>query len=1395
MKRLINVVSLILLALGINNLNVVAQSSDNEDGVVKIDPQNVRAYRPGQVLVKFKDESGLRVRRNAPGRFQVSASRVKDLNNSLGVTDMEQLMPVGGKKVMPRSSRLRSAVTGQELEDRDMTMLYLVKFDEKRTPDVRKAVEAFQELDEVEFAEPNYLVFALGTSTSLPFTEKESNIANRPAATSGMTVPPVVINDPYYVSQWGPSALNLPLLWDMSAPNVLGHRPVIAILDTGVDIEHPDLKDNIWTNETEANGEPGVDDDMNGYVDDLHGWDCVNQTARIGDYHGHGTHCAGIAAAVAGNGKGIVGANPDALIMPVTVLQSDGCGDVGTIVRGIEYCLTHQVDVISMSIGGYGFSYAEELALGKCYHYSVLVAAAGNDGIDPTNASVVHKDVGGIASPMFPGAFTFVLGTQASLNGCNPYNANLCNTTNMGWNPWRVDWSNFDCDGPFYTEFDEEKLYNYEIMAPGTNIFSTYPGGRYIYMNGTSMACPMAAGAISRLISLREYSSKELLFADLIYTSSQREYYGINYSCDLDMWKAYNVTDTERKPTLWLVSYEIEDSIGGDNDGRFDAGEIIELYPILRNTWGEAENIRCSISTRDNEDSTIIQVLDNDVYFGKPLSSYGKERSINPIRFKISDQCVDGRRIKLRITTTCDNGTDKTLHQDFTITAENGEELEGILARNTTLEAGKHYIVTKSIAIPNGITLSIPPGTTIKLHDGALIKVAERGRIRAIGTADEPIIFTKGDLSLGNVPTLAFNDYCQFSYCQFLSLYAGSSTLMGGVNLITGGKFTDCVFKDCYFGDEGLTGINTTRCNIMQNTGYASIDHGSTHRNTNIIDNSVITPDGLCYHLLPYYYFLPQWSDFNACNLYGNNIEFMHSNMSVACITLDPTVVYHDYPSYLGSGLEKNARKGVLDYYHECNDDVRCTTFGAIDLTNMLTQPSSEAHGTVWKILVDSIDAQDEVELQSPLGVGRHRVDVYFNRPMDTSVKPWLSMGVRPPYTQTFIEEDPSWNEEGTIYTAYITLTAKSAFDGINRFYVADAQDLDHFVIPTERYRFNVPVSAAGSKSVGFVAEPGLGKVTLNWDGIPSSEIEDIMGYNLYRYTLDADNQSLDTVLVNTELIDAFDIEDDTLRVDREELSYTDFNVLPGTTYYYYYQVQRSTLNSTDPSRIVAATPLTATKGDANGSMEVTVADVVTVIAYLTNQNPQPFIFEAADVNSDSIINILDVVGTINIIMPPTMPENSSQGLATATYTIEDGLLYITSPVKLAGLQLYLSDFEDATEIRPLAALDEMEQVSSLLNGGNEMQFISYSLNQGCIPAGYQAVLRIGDARLNALILSDPLGHQVHAEYQIPTSIETLPTESNSKQSSGIYDLTGRKIENEKFLKGVYIVNGKKVCY
>ena len=1356
MKRSLLITIGLFLCLGATT--TMAQSNDNEDQVVKISQAMHRAHRPGQVLVKFKDDSSIEVKKQASGRMRASSTAMQNAIQKLGITDMEQLMPVGGKIKVPANRRVRG-INGKPIEDPDMSKLYLVKFDTQRIHHVDEAVEALSQLDEVEFAEPNYLVFALGSPAT--------NAVQETPANEGVAPAPFTPSDPMYPQQWGPAAINLPQFWGLQTQNVLGRRPVIAILDTGVDISHPDLKDNIWTNTKELEGAAGEDDDQNGYADDVHGWDCVNQTGRIGDWNGHGTHCAGIAAAVQGNGIGVIGANPDALIMPVTVMQSDGTGDVGTIIRGLEYTMTHDVDVISMSLGSYGYSKAEELALGKVYHKTVIVAAAGNDGL------CIYPGHSCCSKPLYPGAFTFVLGVEASKDyagscysncggGINPYKAN----------PWRACFSNLDDDGPILTTFDEEKLYNYELLVPGTNILSTYPGGRYKMMNGTSMATPLAAGAVSRLLETKEYSSKELLFGDLIGSANPD-------SKVMDVMAAYNLTDVDRKPTMMLVGYVMKDSVGGDNDGRFDAGETIELYPILRNSWGEAIGIKCSLTTSENEDTEIIQILDNDVDFGRTLHSYGKEQSVNPIRFKISDNCVDGRHIRLTINSTCENGTGETIKQDIIIVAENGEELGGILETNKILYAGKHYIVNKSLAIPNGITLTLNPGTTLKLHDGALIKVSEKGRIRAIGTPDSLITITKGDLSQGNIPTLSFNNYCRFEYCQFTMLSAS-------VNLISGGRFTDCIFRDCYLGDHGLTGMETERCNIIENTGYAGIEYGNTHKNSNIIDNTITTLSGTCQHGAPWYSFLPAWTDFNACNIYGNYIDFMRSYYSVACVTLEPTVVYHDYPSYLGSANEATVRKGVLDYNHPLNDDVHCTTFGSIDLKNLPKQPSEAAHGIVWKIMVDGKDAQDEYDLIPPLGVGTHKVEVYFNRPMDKTVQPWLSMGVRPPYTQTFINEDPSWNDEGTIYTAYITITAKSAFDGINRFYVADAQDLDHFVIPTERSRFNVPVGAAGSKSLGFMAEAGLGRVNLTWEAIDTLDVEDVIGYNVYRYTLDDQMVASDTLHVNPELIMLDD------GIYEGQLTFTDYDVTPGTTYYYYYRALRSTLDSTEPSMTVAATPATSKKGDANGSTDVTVADVVAEIDYLTDQDPKPFIFEAADVNSDQIVNILDVVGTINIILQPSAPSYTAEAMATASYTIEDGLLYIDSPVNLAGLQILFETSDEEFRAEPLQVLEGMEYAA--INRPDESQFMTYSLCQRIIPAGRHAVLRVGDdVKVKAIVLSDAQGHEVLADYETPTIIEKVQPEQQVKPREGIFDLMGRKVKNPTH--GIYVLDGKKVCF
>jgi hypothetical protein len=450
--------------------------------------------------------------------------------------------------------------------------------------------------------------------------------------------------------------------------------------------------------------------------------------------------------------------------------------------------------------------------------------------------------------------------------------------------------------------------------------------------------------------------------------------------------------------------------------------------------------------------------------------------------------------------------------------------------------------------------------------------------------------------------------------------------------------------------------------------------------------------------------------------------SFNNTDYNIYYIKSQPNVFHSDFPNYFGSAKESIVRKGIRDMEHPTNP----TGFGKYDFSNMLTRPVAEAHGIVWKVVVNGYDAQDEFELLPPLGLGKHKFEVYFNRPMNKEVVPFVAMGVRPPYTQKSIAEDGAWNEDGTIYTAYLTIDGKTGIDGLNRIYVADAEDDEHFEIPIEDQRFNVEVAAAGSMATGLMANPGLGKVSLTWE-TDEEDFEDLLGYNIYRHT--ATGVKGDTVIVNSTVIDS------------EETNFVDYSVVPGTTYYYAIKQLTTSLTSHALSNEVAATPLTATKGDANGSMSVDVADVVTEIAYLTNQNPQPFIFEAADVNSDNTVNILDVVGTVNIIITPqaaSMSVNSS-----ATYSIEDGILYVETPVALGGVQVQLSG-KSGDEFTAMPALDAFERVG-VWNSETDYLFMAYSMSGKTLLPGKHALLRINHADVSAVVLSDVLGKNVVA--------------------------------------------------
>ena len=1273
----------------------VAQSTNNDDGVVKFDTRfRHNDARPGEVLVKFKDRAPISVQR-INGRFRAaSINTVNKVLQQFGTTDME---PLFDEATHPQRKALRRsrAYGGGEVAEVDLSKIYRIRIQSLRPDSTELLIQSLEQLGEVEYAEPNYLVHALGCTegtTAAPQLHNVAADADNAEATQPTDTAQVICADPttspLYSQEWGIPAMGIDKLW--TKPIVNPTRPVIAILDTGVDTTHPNLKDNIWTNTAEAEGEEGYDDDGDGYVDDLHGWDFINNTGKIADYNMHGTHVAGIAAA-ANNGLGIIGANPQALIMPVTVMQSDGTGDIATLARGVEYAANKGATVINMSLGTYADSKVLKNALAKAYQNCVIVAAAGNDklGIYPACGSLLYM-------PMYPAAYSFVLGVQA--------------TNQKGG---RASFSNFDCDGPTYSELGTDGV-NYELSAPGVDILSTVPYGGYKELNGTSMSAPLVAGGISALQMVKEYDSQEILWGDLIHAA--------------DFAAAYDIT--ERPAELDLLAMEICDTIaGGNGDGIIDAGETIAFYPTLRTTWGEAKNVKLSfISTgAEYEDATLYDVLTQNVDFGQTLSAYAQAKSLNPIIIKFKDGIADRRIIRLNFQATADN-TPQPLSIEYKVRVYNAVKLGGMLTHDMTLTPDKHYRVVSDLAIPDGVTLKIEPGTKLILDDG--VSISSKGLIDAHGEPGKMIEFTCDNGLWGSISgqhktgrknwgddeyaadTLS---YCIFDHGQFIYCVAQNSVVQY------------CFTSDVFSSQHNY--MSVCMDNVMN---YPLSYHDLEY--SNFINND--------YKFNGYYLWGEQYGNYPNHKCTTNNYNIFNNKIDDRIIALGthsdtPETIEVDSLCYWGTSKESILRPQIYEIKNTMNFG---STFAYHDLTHMRKTPFRETHGIVWKVVVDGYDAQDEYDELPPLGVGKHKFEVYFNRPMNVAKTPFVAFGVRSPYTQNGVNEEGAWSADSTIYTVYKTITGKTASDGVNTIYVNDAEDDEYFPCPREDVRFHINIQAAGSLSTGFMGEAGLGRVHLKWDNTENN-FDDFLGYNLYRYTMVNDSTKGE----------AYKINDYTL--DDATTAYTDYNVTPGETYYYYYKVISTDLKETDPSNIVAVTPQTATQGDANGSGAVDVADVITVVNYSIGKDPKPFIFEAADMNSDQQIDILDIIGIIKTIVHPNTSAAEAGVESTATYSIESNTLYVESPVELAGVQVGLRMNKD----REATVADDLKgfETTSAWTDEQNYLFLAYSMTGKTLPAGKHALLHLSaDAQVEQMILADKQGHNVPAMAQGTTGIQ-----------------------------------------
>ena len=243
------------------------------------------------------------------------------------------------------------------------------------------------------------------------------------------------------------------------------------MIDSGVDYTHEDLAGNMWVNAGEI-PDNGIDDDNNGFVDDVYGADVVGSTfdhdGDPQDDNGHGTHVAGIIAAQGNNGLGIIGVAPNTQIMAIKAAQYSGALTSTDISEGILYAYQQGADIINMSFGGSGRTVLTEEALAVAFSNAVLIASAGNDGKP-------NQICGDLPYRNYPAAYPYVLGVMAEAEFVNPVTGD-----------WLTGFSNWDCVAKNGLE--------YEVMAPGGDILSTIPGNGYAEWDGTSMAAPVVAG-------------------------------------------------------------------------------------------------------------------------------------------------------------------------------------------------------------------------------------------------------------------------------------------------------------------------------------------------------------------------------------------------------------------------------------------------------------------------------------------------------------------------------------------------------------------------------------------------------------------------------------------------------------------------------------------------------------------------------------------------------------------------------------------------------------------------------------------------------------------------------------------------------------------------------------
>jgi subtilisin family serine protease len=1279
----------------------------------QLDPYNPE-YKEGEILVMFKDNVDISISKNR-GELSVGLSSVDELLQKWNATDANKLFSQSSRRT---EKKFMKAYDGSVFEVRQMFNIYKLRL--PQNTDIKQLITELNEDKNIEFAEPNYLFYSME----------------------------IEADDPMSNQQWYLDTVNAPLAWQETTGS---DTQIIAIIDTGVDWTHPDLADKIWINPNELE-ENGMDNDGNGYINDIRGWDFVNNDNNPMDDNSHGTHVAGIAAAGTNNGIGISGIDWNARIMPLKVLQSSGSGSSSDIALAVDYARVNGATVINMSLGSYGESHVLKIALENAYAFTTIVAAAGNNGykVDPTLSPWPPY------APMFPACYSFVIGVQASTPSGD-----------------LAGFSNFDPSGPVGS--GNIFGHNYEITAPGTGIYSTFPNGGYRALNGTSMAAPIVAGAVSLIKSIDAEQSNEQIFAKLIQSADPKAceiagnliYYGV-----LDIANFFNY---ELSPQLSFVKYTLVDDLPGcDNDGIADAGETIHLYLTVKNSGGQAVNVTSSLSFAEFEDTSVATIINNTSNIGD-IATYASMTGVqNPFIISISPDVANNRDIVFQYEISADNH--ETVSGTLIIKVQNGYEIGGVLTEDTVFTPDKEYILTSNLRISSGVTLTILPGTTIKFNPGMSIDI--RGNLIANGTPDNMIIFTRNQEEYGggfrssSVPANIEISYAVIEYMyvpqRFDANRDGSININNSIVRYSGRQSDYFIhfFQNSLIDFSNNVIYSNFGVNLIWYNYSFNMQHNSFINNRSNFLNETLTIQEQSTDNI-------KNNNFFSNYLYGSNNEIN--------LALGGGADYVDISqNYWGRENLASIQSSIYDF------QIGASLPAAL-ISPILTQPSAESHGIVWKVEINDTETNifdNPYHSASGLGViGSETIQfkVYFNRPMNPVYQPFLTFGVREPYTQNVVQDNSEWNEDYTVWTAYYTVGLNTG-DGIQRVRVASARDMENFEIPIERNRFEFVIQAAGAQSANFQALAGIGKVDLEW---PAAELDDILGYNMYRFENITDSTFTEPVIINANLI-----------VDSV---YVDYAVIPYNTYYYKYKAVRTDMQESDFSKVVSATPFNATPGDANGDLAVNVLDITTIVSYLLNQNPQPFLFDGADANQDGNVNVLDIVQIVNLMNGRSViaTVNDNQLMPKLNTSAESVSLQFAQGISALQLSFKGLGLSPATRILPGNAVKGME-FSYQINE-DKIDIVIYSMSNKVLSSQFTDLFSIVNGKISSVeyvLASDNAGNEIEidksgSEEIVPVNFFVNNNYPNPFNPETRIDYGINEISDVTF--SVYNVKGQKV--